>query len=84
MNDNRRFGQLSPNKTFFYYIWFRGVKLEEEKITQGLDYCGPAKKKHKVFLLVILEKITEEWTVGSHLVMKITTKFTGDRPFMGI
>ena len=43
------FGQLFPNIKSFTYIWFSGVKIVEEAISEGVDYCGTIKTSHKVF-----------------------------------
>ena len=42
-------GQLKSNDTYFYYRWFSSVKMSEEAIAAGVDYCGPVKTIHKVF-----------------------------------
>ena len=52
--DKKVCGQLVSNDTYFYYIWFGVLKTAEEKMAEGVDYCGPVKKSHKGFCLAIL------------------------------
>ena len=49
----------------------------------GVDYCGPAKTSHKVFLNT-LEKLMKYWPGGSYLVMKSTPRFPCGRPLLVI
>ena len=51
-------------------------------MSEGVDYCGPLKKIPKLFCLALLEKITKEWSVGSHIVMKSNTIVPDDIPPM--
>ena len=53
-------------------------------MSEGIHYCGTAKKNHKGFFLAMLEKSMKEWPGGSNLVMKSTTRVPGDRPLMSI
>ena len=53
--------QLMSNYTYFYDIWFSGVKTAEEEIYEGVDYCGPGKTIQKRFCLDILEKLTKDF-----------------------
>ena len=46
-------------------------------MAKGVDYCGPVKTIHKGFCLSILEKLTEDWPVGSYLFMESTPIFPG-------
>ena len=50
--------QLTSNCTCFADSWFSGVKMAEEAIVLGVDYCGPAKTSHMVFSIYI-KKIDE-------------------------
>ena len=43
-------GQLTSNDTYFYEIWFNGVKTAEEAMDLGVNFCGLAKKGHKGFV----------------------------------
>ena len=47
------FGQIISNDNYFYYIWFSGVKTDEEAMAEGVDYCGTVKTVHKVFCIAI-------------------------------
>ena len=77
-------GQLSSNDTLFFDTWFSGVKTAEGVNAEGEDFCGPEKTSHKGFCLDMLEKLMKEWLVGSHIFMKSTPRFPGDRPPMDI
>ena len=76
--------QLSSNDTFSDNIWFKGEKTAEEENTEVVDYCGPVKTSHKVFCLSTLEKPTNEWPVGYHIVMESDMRVPGDIPLMDI
>ena len=54
MMAKKGYGQLTSNYTYFYDIWFSGVKTADEEMAQGVDYCGPAKMSHKGFCLATL------------------------------
>ena len=41
--------QLTPNETYFSDSLFSGVKMSEEVMTAGVDYCGLVKTSHEVF-----------------------------------
>ena len=58
------------------------MKIGEEELSEGVDYCGPVKTSHKGFFLATLEKLMKEWPGGSHLVMNMTQRVPGDRPLM--
>ena len=45
--------QLTSNDTYFSDIWFSSVKMSEEVMAAGVDYCGPLKTNHKVFFIYI-------------------------------
>ena len=77
-------GKLSSNETLFSNSWFSGVKKTGGVMDEGVYYCGLAKTSQKLFCLDTLEKSTKEWPGGSHLVMKSTSRVTGDRPLMAI
>ena len=83
-NSGKGCGQLSSNDTLFSDSLFRGVKKLEEKNAEGVYYCGPANTSQKGYCLYTLERLLKEWTGGSHLVMKSTSRVTGDRPLMYI
>ena len=70
MKDNKGFCKLSLNDTLFADTWFSRVKTAEEEMAEGVDYCGPVKTIHKLFSLDTQVKLTKQWSVGSHLVMK--------------
>ena len=44
---NKGCGQLTSNETYFADIWFSGVKMAEEAMHFGVDYCKPVKMSHK-------------------------------------
>ena len=50
----------------------------------GVDYCGLAKRSHKGFCLDTLENFMKYWPGGSYLLLKITTRFPGERPILAI
>ena len=58
--------------------------MDEEVKAVGVEYCGPVNTGHKGFFLATLEKLTKDWTGGSYLIMKITTRVPGDRPLLAI
>ena len=47
-------GQLMQNDTYFADSWFSGVKMAEEAMAEGVDYCGTEKTSHKGFCISIL------------------------------
>ena len=51
---NKGCGQLKSNDTYFADIWFSSVKMDEEAISAGVNYCGPVKKIHKGSCLATL------------------------------
>ena len=53
------YGQLTSNDTYFDYIWFSGVKTDEDAMVEGVDYFGLVKTIHKGFCLATLEKVDE-------------------------
>ena len=56
-NDGKKScGQLTSNYTYFSDIWFSVGKKDEEKMDNGVDYCGPVNIIHKGFCLSKLEK----------------------------
>ena len=77
-------GQLTSNITYFSDIWFSSVKTVEDMVAAGVNYCGPTKRSHKDFCLATLEKLVKDWPGGSYLVMKITTRFPGERQLLAI
>ena len=52
--DTKGFGQLTSNYTYFSDRWFSGVKMDEEAMAEGVDYCGPVKMIHEGFHLATL------------------------------
>ena len=56
--------KLFSNGIYFSDIWFSVVKISEEAIAEGVDYCGQVKTSHKGFCLATLEKLTKEWPGG--------------------
>ena len=77
-------GQLTSNDTYFANSWFSGVKMAEEAMAEGVDYCGPVKTSHKGFCLAILEKLIKYFPAGSYLVLRSTPRVPGDIPLMAI
>ena len=75
----KRCGQLTSNDS-----WFSSVKTDEGVAAVGVDYCRPVKTSHKGFCLATLEKLIKDWPGGSYLVLKITPRFTGERPLPSI
>ena len=47
--DNKEYGQLTSNYTYFSDIWFSSIKTAEESMAAGVDYFGPLKTSHKGF-----------------------------------
>ena len=47
---NKGYGQLTSNDTYFADSWFGSVKTAEVAISAGVNYCGPVKMSHKVFV----------------------------------
>ena len=80
----KRCGQLASNDTYFADSWFSGVKTSEEVMSEGVYYCGKVDMSHKGFCIYTLEKLMKECPVGSYIVMKITPRFTDDRPLVAI
>ena len=81
---NKGCGQLISNDTYFADSWFSSVKTDEEMAAAGVDYCRPVKTSHKGFCLATLEKLVKYWPGGSYFVMKITPRFSGERPLLAI
>ena len=77
-------GQLSSNDTYCYNSWFSGVKITEESMAAGVDYCGPLKTSHKGSCLDTVGKLMKYWPGWSYLVMKSTPIVPGGRPLMTI
>ena len=77
-------GQLTSNDTYFANSWFSSVKTAEEMAAAVVNYCGLVKTIHKGFCLATLEKLMKDWTVGSYLVLKSTTRFPGEIPLLAI
>ena len=69
--------QLTSNDTYFADREFSVVKMAEEMMAEGEDYCRRLNMSHKGFCLATLEKFTRYWPLGSYLVMKITPKIPG-------
>ena len=82
MTDTKGCGQLMSNNTYFSDIWCSGVKISEEVMSEGVDYCGPAKIIHKSFCIATLEKLTKYWLGGLYIVLKNTPRVPGDIPLM--
>ena len=77
-------GQLTSNDTYFADSWFSSIKMAEEAMAAGVNYCGPVKTSHKGFCLSTLEKFMKDWPGGSYLVMKSNTRVLGGRPLLSI
>ena len=60
------------------------MKLAEETMDEGVDYCGTVKISHKGFCLATFEKLTKDWPGVSYLVLIFTPIFPSDRPLMEI
>ena len=82
--DTKGCGQLTSRDTYFADSLFGGVKISEEAMAKGVDYCRPVKMIHKGFCIATLEKLMRHWPVKSYLVMNSTPRFPGGRPFMDI
>ena len=65
-------GQLMSNDTYFYDIWFSGVKTAEDMTAEEIYYCKPVKKIYKGFLLCTLEKLIKNYPRGYYIFMKNT------------
>ena len=82
--DKKGCGQLTSNETYFSDSWFSGVKMAEEAMAKGVQYCGLSKTIHKGFCLAILEKLMKDWPGGSYLFMKSNPRVTVDIPLIDI
>ena len=58
-------GQMKSNYTYFSDSCFGRVKMSEEAMAEGVDYCGPVKTIHRGFCLATLENVMKYWTGGS-------------------
>ena len=67
-------GQLTPHDTYFADRWFSYVKISEEAMAAGVDYCGPVKTSHKDFLSSYIRKFDSMSTI------KFRTNPKGDLP----
>ena len=81
--DTKGCGQLPSSDNYFADSWFSSVKVSEEMAAAGVDYCGPVKTIHKVFLAT-LEKLIKDWRGGSYFVLKTTPRVTGEIPLLAI
>ena len=43
-------GQLTSNNNYFGDSWFSSVEDTEEMLDAGVNYCGPVKTSHNVFV----------------------------------
>ena len=75
--------QLTTNDTYFSDSWFSSVKTAKEMAAAVVDYFGPVKMIHKVFL-TMLEKLMKDWPGESYLFMKSTPRFPGERTLLSI
>ena len=62
--DTKGCGQLTSNDTYFADSWFSSIKIDEEVMAEGVDYCGPVKTSQKDFCLPTLELFMNNWPVG--------------------
>ena len=76
--------QLTSDDTLFVDRCFSGVKKNEEKMDERVDYCGLVNTRHKGFCLATLGKLLKDWSRGSYLVLKSTLRVPGDRTLMYI
>ena len=53
MMATKRCGQLASNYTYFSDSWLSKVKTDKEEMDLGVDYCGPVKTIHKVFVKLL-------------------------------
>ena len=58
------------------------MNKSEEEISEGLDYCGPVKTDHKLFLMDTFKILTKDCPVGYYLVMNSTPRYSDNRPLM--
>ena len=75
---------MKSNDSYFADSWFIYVKITNEAIATGVNYCGPEKMTHKGFCLVTLEQLMKYWLGGSYLVMTSTPRVPGGRPILAI
>ena len=60
------------------------MKTAEEDIDEGVNYCGPENTRHGSFCIATLKKFMKYFPGGSYLVIKSTSRVTGDRQLMDI
>ena len=54
---NNGCGQITSNDTYFDDSWFSSVKMVEEAMATGVDYCRSVKTSHKQFCLAPLDNL---------------------------
>ena len=57
MIDTKSCGQLTSNDTYVADIWFSVGKINDEAMSDGVDYCGPVKMSHKGFCLATFKNL---------------------------
>ena len=55
--DNKGFGQLISNETYFSDSWISFIKTAEEMAAVVVDYCSLVNTSHKVCFLATLENL---------------------------
>ena len=60
------------------------MKMTEEAMVVGADYCGPEKTSHKGFCQATLENFMKDCPWGSYLAMKSTPRVPGGIPLLYI
>ena len=65
-------GQLTSNYTYFSDIWFSSVKMAEEAMAVGVDYCGLEKMIQQGFCLATLKFLMKDWP---HPLVEIDSLF---------
>ena len=53
--DNKGCALMTSNGTYLADIWVSSIKMSEEAMTGGVDYCRPVKMSHKRFGLSALK-----------------------------
>ena len=76
--------QLPSNDTYIDDSWLSVVKIMEEAMDEGVDFCGTFKTSHKVFFLGTSKRLTNYWLGSSYIFLKSTTRVLSYRPLMDI
>ena len=52
-------GKMTSNDTYFYDIWFNRIRMDDEVMAEGVDYCGASEDDPKGFLYSHIIKVGE-------------------------